>query len=73
MNMYTRNDPIIDKVSSNLYLVDINEKSFELGRWPYGHKRGSIWKAYEVTEDEVRFIETFTNMRDAMRVMKAMS
>ncbi len=71
--MYTRNDPIIDKVSSNLYLVDINEKSFELGRWPYGHKRGSIWKAYEVTEDEVRFIETFTNMRDAMRVMKAMS
>ena len=71
--MYTRNDPIIDKVSSNLYLVDINEKSFELGRWVYEHKRGSIWKAYEVTEDEVRFIETFTNMRDAMRVMKAMS
>jgi hypothetical protein len=71
--MYTRNDPIIDKVSSNLYLVDINEKSFELGRWAYGHKRGSIWKAYEVTEDEVRFIETFTTMKDAMRVMKAMA
>ena len=71
--MYTRNDPIIDRVSSNLYLVDINEKSFELGRWVYEHKRGSIWKAYEVTEDEVRFIETFTTMRDAMRAMKAMS
>lgn len=71
--MYTRNDPIIDKVSSNLYLVDINEKSFELGRWAYEHKRGSIWKAYEVTEDEVRFIETFTSMREAMNAMKAMS
>lgn len=71
--MYTRNDPIIDKVSSNLYLVDINEKSFELGRWAYEHKRGSIWKAYEVTEDEVRFIETFTTMKDAMRAMKAIA
>lgn len=71
--MYTRNDPIIDKVSSNLYLVDINEKSFELGRWAYEHKRGSIWKAYEVTEDEVRFIETFTSMREAMTAMKAIA
>ena len=71
--MYTRNDPIIDKVSSNLYLVDINEKSFELGRWAYEHKRGSVWKAYEVTEDEVRVIETVTSMREAMNAMKAMS
>jgi len=35
MDMYTKNEPIIDKVASNLYLIDINEKSFELGRWPY--------------------------------------
>jgi hypothetical protein len=73
MDMYTKNEPIIDKVASNLYLIDINEKSFELGRWPYGHKRGSIWKAYEVTEDEVRLIETFTTMRDAVKAMKAMA
>lgn len=71
--MYTRNDPIIDKVSSNLYLVDINEKSFELGRWVYEHKRGSIWKAYEVTEDDVQFIETFSTMREAMRAIKAIA
>lgn len=71
--MYTSNDPIIDKVSSDLYLVDIRDKSFELGRRLHSCKRRSSWKAYEVTEDDVHFIETFSTMREAMRAIKAIA
>ena len=66
--MYTRNEPIVDRINADLYYVDIKDKSFELAC-----KHRSIWKAYEVTEDNVQFIEAFPTMREAMTAIKAMA
>lgn len=66
--MYTRNEPIVDRINADHYLVDIKDRSFELAC-----RHRSIWKAYEVTEDSVRFIETFPTMREAMTAIKAMA
>jgi hypothetical protein len=68
MNMYMKNQPMIERVSAGLYYVDVGDKAFEITC-----KHREIWKAYEVTEDTVRFIQSFPTRREAVAACVAMA
>jgi hypothetical protein len=67
MNMYMKNQPLIERVSAGLYLVDVGDRAFEVKST---HRE--IWKTFEVTEDAVLFIQSYPSKREAVAACVAM-